>query len=70
MDGGAGGMAGVEPGWARTLRGGHLPGLVVCPEPRTVPDLRGDAMWDWLADAYRSRIVDNGREPLFLLHVG
>ncbi|MCZ4118903.1 phosphatidylglycerol lysyltransferase domain-containing protein [Streptomyces sp. H39-S7] len=27
-------------------------------------------MWDWLADAYRSRIVDNGREPLFLLLVG
>ncbi|MCZ4098623.1 MULTISPECIES: phosphatidylglycerol lysyltransferase domain-containing protein [Streptomyces] len=27
-------------------------------------------MWDWLADAYRTRIVDNGREPLFLLLVG
>src|ERR1700704_6617417 len=27
-------------------------------------------MWHWLADAYRTRIVDNGREPLFLLLVG
>jgi lysyl-tRNA synthetase class 2 len=27
-------------------------------------------MWGWLVDAYRSRIVDNGREPLFLLLIG
>lgn len=27
-------------------------------------------MGDWLGDAYRSRIADNGREPLFLLLVG
>ncbi|MFJ4406466.1 phosphatidylglycerol lysyltransferase domain-containing protein [Streptomyces sp. NPDC088910] len=28
------------------------------------------AMVDWLADAYRTRIADTGREPLFLLLVG
>ncbi|MEV4614027.1 phosphatidylglycerol lysyltransferase domain-containing protein [Kitasatospora sp. NPDC049258] len=27
-------------------------------------------MWQWVTDAYRERIVDSGREPLFLLLVG
>jgi lysyl-tRNA synthetase class 2 len=27
-------------------------------------------MWHWLSDAYRSRISDTGREPLFLLLLG
>ncbi|WP_371497303.1 phosphatidylglycerol lysyltransferase domain-containing protein [Kitasatospora sp. NBC_00374] len=27
-------------------------------------------MWEWVTDAYRERIVDSGREPLFLLLVG
>ncbi|HEY5833286.1 phosphatidylglycerol lysyltransferase domain-containing protein [Streptomyces sp.] len=36
---------------------------------RLLPDHSG-AMWHWLGDAYRNRIVETGREPLFLLLVG